>query len=194
MINADVIKLKRQDFDRRILAVEAATYSKPVACSFTFVQLRDEKVRENIRKWVKSVVGALPGENSVYELTANVPATATALRTAFRPARSLQLAKKAPDRAFSPAVDNAHVPDGGSSLYVGGSRTDKLGTRLCQHLHQVKTGTYALNMRHWVPDDLVGSVTVRVCAILGPKDDILANDIEDALWQSRQPIFGRLGR
>lgn len=68
MIDADVIKLKRQDFERRMLAVEAAKCSDPVEGVFTFAELRDEQIRKTIRTWVKGVVGALPGENSVYEL------------------------------------------------------------------------------------------------------------------------------
>lgn len=191
MIGADVITQKRRDFLRRSRAVKAAQFSPLMQRTYTLEAVRSGQVPDNLAAWIDAGRQNLPGSNSVYTLTSDTAATATALRVTLRAVRALPEAQ----RGFSTVKDNTHVPEGGTSLYVGGSLTGSLSTRLCQHLDRATSrSTYALNMGRWPLADLQGSITVTICTILGPRDDTLANDIEDALWQSRQPIFGRLGR
>lgn len=194
MIGPGIIGQKGAEFLSRSRALRLARFSAPIERTYTGEEIRSGQVAERLTNWLQRELVDLRTTRSIYTLTTGTVETATALREAFRAARALQDQRQKHERDFSAPADNLRAPDGGTFLYVGGSLTRTIHTRLCQHLNRVENGTHALNMSWWVPPNWDGEVTVRICSILGPRDDALANDIEDALWQSKQPIFGRLGR
>lgn len=194
MIGPGIIREKGAEFLARSRALRLARFGDPVVRTYPAQAIRSGQVRADLGNWLRVELAAFRTTRSIYTLTTNTAEAAGRLRGAFQAARARQGARPKHERDFSAPEDNEDVQDGGMCLYVGGSLTRTVHVRLGQHLDRVQNGTYALNMRWWVPEDWNGAVTVSVCAILGDRDDTLANDIEDALWQSRQPIFGRLGR
>jgi hypothetical protein len=77
-----------------------------------------------------------------------------------------------------------------SCFYVGSSRA--LAKRLCEHLGYGAPGTYALQLRHWARP-----LSVRLefcCAKYAETTTYSAvQALEDALWESKAPMFGRQG-
>ena len=77
-----------------------------------------------------------------------------------------------------------------TTLYVGGS--ESIRQRLQQHIGSAPVGTYALNMQRWCPE-FDGVVTVRVQSFSPEVNRDCRQDLEDTLWDSLQPIFGKRG-
>ena len=78
----------------------------------------------------------------------------------------------------------------GTCFYVGSSHS--VATRLKQHLGYGHKGTYALQLKHWAPNNLKLNL---VCALYanGTTPEVL-QCLEDSLWENKQPLFGRRGR
>lgn len=93
--------------------------------------------------------------------------------------------RKAHKRAYP------HLNAQGTCLYVGSSRS--LATRFRDHLGFGAKGTYALQLVHWAP--ALALPLEFVCAKYAedtPAEVIAA--LEDALWDTKRPMFGRKGR
>jgi hypothetical protein len=79
----------------------------------------------------------------------------------------------------------------GTCFYVGSSQS--LAKRLRDHLGFGPSGTYALQLAHWAPP--LALQLDFVCARYPddtPREVIQA--LEDTLWETRRPMFGRKGR
>ena len=76
----------------------------------------------------------------------------------------------------------------GSCLYVGSSHS--LGNRLKEHLGFGNKATYSLQLKHWAPKDV--SYTFVAAKYEKVKEGLL-QVLEDTLWNSKKPMFGRLG-
>jgi len=88
---------------------------------------------------------------------------------------------------------NAPNHSGSATLYVG--RSKKLRERLSQHFGVInknsKSPTYALWLRTWCGGhDL--DITVSYMRFEG-LDHLLVQAVEDGLWSSLKPVFGRRG-
>ena len=117
---------------------------------------------------------------AIYRLTVNNQAGSDRLRHAFvgyEPRDGHMLTR------------NNDVNDS-TAVYVGSSQ--KVGQRLQQHLHTCAGGTYALKMHLWCPDAL-NRISVEVSVVRGDAEATLIQDIEDALWRSSRPMFGKMG-
>ena len=77
-----------------------------------------------------------------------------------------------------------------SCFYVGSSRS--IAKRLCDHLGYGAPSTYALQLRHWARP-----LSLRLefcCAKYAETTKYPAvQALEDALWESKAPMFGRKG-
>lgn len=84
-------------------------------------------------------------------------------------------------------INHANVPS--ATLYVG--RSQSLKTRLRQHLGAKSIKPYALHMELWATrNDL--EVTIDYMHF-EDRDSLLIQAIEDGLWESLKPVFGRKG-
>lgn len=76
-------------------------------------------------------------------------------------------------------------------FYVGSSRT--VAKRLTEHLGYGAASTYALQLVHWARP--LNLQLVFVCAKYPPATAYeVVQELEDALWEKREPMFGRKGR
>jgi hypothetical protein len=75
------------------------------------------------------------------------------------------------------------------TLYVGRSKT--LRARLRQHLGAESRGVYAMHMLRWA-SGIDAQIHVSYMKFEG-QDDLLIQAIEDGLWTSLRPTFGRKG-
>jgi hypothetical protein len=78
-----------------------------------------------------------------------------------------------------------------SCLYVGSSQS--LAKRLGDHLGYGASGTYALQLQYWARP-----LSLRVELVCAKYADAtpysVVQTLEDALWESKAPMFGRQGR
>ena len=76
-------------------------------------------------------------------------------------------------------------------FYVGSSQS--IAKRLIEHLGYGSAGTYALQLLHWARP--LGLELEFVCAKYPDGTDYsIVQSLEDALWESKTPMFGRQGR
>jgi NurA-like 5'-3' nuclease len=75
------------------------------------------------------------------------------------------------------------------TLYVGRSRD--MGTRVRQHLGADLFKPYALHFELWAKNNAI-EVTIDYMRF-EDRDDLLVQAIEDGLWESLKPAFGRKG-
>lgn len=75
------------------------------------------------------------------------------------------------------------------TIYVGRSKT--LRARLRQHLGAKSGGVYSLHLQRWATSV---DVDIRISYLkFSGEDDLLVQAIEDGIWQSLTPAFGRKG-
>jgi hypothetical protein len=74
-------------------------------------------------------------------------------------------------------------------FYVG--RSQKIRTRIRQHLGDNYKGTYALHMIRWCTT--VNANIEITCYTLENQDNLFVQTIEDALWDKLRPCFGKKG-
>ncbi|EJM77191.1 GIY-YIG nuclease family protein [Pseudomonas sp. GM55] len=75
-------------------------------------------------------------------------------------------------------------------LYVGSSAN--LDARIKQHLGFGNKGTYAMQLCHWLPER-EGMLRIQAWRFSKEIDGAVVQAIEDGLWASNRPMFGRQG-
>ena len=76
-----------------------------------------------------------------------------------------------------------------TTLYVGRSKT--LRSRLRQHLGAGSRGVYALHLQRWATGN---DAEIAISAMkFDGAEDLLVQAVEDGLWASLKPAFGRKG-
>jgi hypothetical protein len=78
---------------------------------------------------------------------------------------------------------------GTKTLYVG--RSKKLRSRLSQHLGKDDGGTYAMHLGRWGVES-PGKIRISYMKF-SSADHLLVQAIEDGMWASLKPAFGRQG-
>lgn len=79
----------------------------------------------------------------------------------------------------------------GTCLYVGSSQS--VARRFKEHLGFGASGTYALQLVHWARP--LSLELVFVCAKYAEDTPLsVVQALEDTLWETRRPMFGRQGR
>jgi hypothetical protein len=75
------------------------------------------------------------------------------------------------------------------ALYVG--RSKKLKSRLTQHLGTEQNGIYSMHLQRWATsNDAKISISYMK---FEKREDLLVQAIEDGIWSSLKPAFGRKG-
>jgi hypothetical protein len=78
-------------------------------------------------------------------------------------------------------------------LYVGSS--EKIGSRLKEHLFLCNPTTYAMHLDQWFPEDIEITIdTWDFNNFLCDEDSDYLQIIEDFLWNHYRPFFGRQGK
>ena len=180
MINDEVLTLARQNLRNRVAAIENAQLADVFQRDFSFEQIRAGVDAAQIRDWITPLLGEDIDCAAIYRLTVNDQDGADRLKRAFEeyvPPDGVKLAR------------NNWVA-GSRTVYVGSSRTIRV--RLPQHLNKCAAGTYALKMHLWCPNT-ENSLCVEVTVVRGELNTALVQDLEDALWTSSRPMFGKFG-
>lgn len=180
MINNDVLELARQSLQDRVEAIDRVQLRDAFQRDFTFEQVRAGVGAAQLRDWITPLLGEDIDCAAIYRITVNNQDGADRLRLAFEeyvPPDGVKLTR------------NNRVA-GSRTVYVGSSR--KIRTRLPQHLNDCAAGTYALKMHRWCPDAEY-SLRLEVTVVPGQLNTALVQDLEDALWTSSRPMFGKLG-
>jgi len=103
-----------------------------------------------------------------------------AVERAFAKAKARKTDKRAYPRLNGP----------GTCFYVGSSRA--VAKRVRDHLGYGARGTYALQLVHWAPESLPLDFVCARYADDTPFEVVQA--LEDTLWETKRPMFGRQGR
>lgn len=180
MINEAVLQDVREKLERRAAALNSMQFAGVIQKDFSFKKIRAGLGKKEISDWICASLGEDFSHAAIYRLTVDNAAGAGRLRSAFAD--------------YNP--QNGHVQtrnnnvDDSNTIYVGSSR--KIAQRLRQHLFNCPPSTYALKMHLWCPaaDNLL---RVEVSAARGDVDKSLLQYVEDFLWTSSRPMFGKLG-
>ncbi len=78
-----------------------------------------------------------------------------------------------------------------SCLYVGSTTGSSLQSRIGQHFGFGYAGTYALHLSHWQGTPFEVRLTVATYEGVEPR---VIQELEDYLWSTVQPMFGKTGR
>lgn len=180
MITQAIMDQARSDLARRAAALNNVRFERAIRLSFPFAEIRAGFGRAAISRRVRPLLGEGRSPVAIYRLTVNNQDGADSLRAAF----------EGYERRDGHVLARNNNIANSTVIYVGSSR--KIGQRLQQHLHTCSVGTYALKMHLWCPD-ANNRVDVEVTAVRGEVEASLVQDIEDAVWRSSRPMFGRLG-
>jgi len=179
--------------DFAVLPVQAQSSLTALAAALQGVAPSD------VKAWVCNVAD-LPATGQIAPLVSDVDSWAGKSRLClyYFECNQAQVDLQAVRRAFADAKaaeenDRAYPRLNPSShcLYVGSSQS--VSKRLAEHLGYGAARTYALQLQHWArPLGLKFSFVCAKYADSTPYQVVQA--LEDALWQSRRPMFGRQGR
>ena len=98
-----------------------------------------------------------------------------------------QLQKEKKNGTDYPRINAAHQD--GITLYVGRSRN--LKKRLREHLGAEAPGVYALHLKRWAPS-VKAEIVISVIRF-HETHDLVVQTIEDGIWETLKPAFGRKG-
>ncbi|MDX0488815.1 hypothetical protein GOC53_00770 [Sinorhizobium medicae] len=164
---------------QRARSLRAAEFGAEMVAEFSLRDICAAQDAGFIDNWLHGK----PTLPAIYTITAANDATVRAIIQAF-PARD----RNNPLGYSRPQSNNPG--EATRVLYVGSS--EKVRSRLKEHIWQAHPKTYALNLHRWCPN-AEGSVIVRVQPILRPVDRQLMQELENALWKSLRPVYGKLG-
>ena len=183
MINDEIIRSARMALFNRARSIRQAEFGDVIERQFSADQIRSGAAGQGVKPWLEEALGGEVIHPVLYSISVGNVETAEAIKNSFDElpnelARGYRLPRRNPDG------------QGQTILYVGGS--EKIRSRLKQHIGMAPRGTYALNMQHWCPafDD---GVIVEVQLFSPAASRECRQDIEDTLWDSLQPIFGKRG-
>lgn len=183
MLTEEVIRSTRSRLLSRAWAVRTAEFENGVERQFTAQQIRSGAAGQDVGQWLTETLGNRVSNPAVYLISAGNVETAVSIRHAFVALPNEQA------RGYRLPKHNLAVEDR-VALYVGGS--ESIRRRLREHLGEAPVKTYALNMRRWCPE-FEGVVTVKVQTFSPEANRDCRQDLEDTLWDSLLPIFGKRG-
>jgi len=183
MLTDEVIRSARRTLLIRARSIRKAEFDNAIERQFTAEQIRDGVAVQEVGPWLAQNLGVNINHPALYSLSVENAEIAEAIRNAFDglPAeqeRGYRLPRRNPGG------------EGQTTLYVGGS--EGIRRRLREHIGSAPVGTYALNMQRWCPE-FDGVVTVSVQSFSPEVHRDCRQDLEDTLWDSLQPIFGKRG-
>ncbi|UWQ91032.1 GIY-YIG nuclease family protein [Rhodobacteraceae bacterium M382] len=188
MIDNSIRQLAETNLRKRIESLCDLKLSEPIQREFSLQSICDSKAGHEAKVWLENSLGDRVKGRFIYCLSGSSNEVAEKLYDKFEKKSS----EKKSVRGYALPRNNKNKigADVGTCLYVGSSKN--IRSRLKQHLCRAPRDTYGLNMKHWVPN-IFGSVVVEVQCFIGESSDASVQDIEDALWRCRQPMFGKMG-
>ncbi|MGY3438493.1 MULTISPECIES: hypothetical protein [unclassified Marinovum] len=172
-----LIEQARKALLARANALESLEFATVLRTTFSYEEIKNSDPKDRLRGWL--VVDGTKVNRAIYRLSVDTQAEASSLRAAF----DLFDRKKVKLTRDNKVTDSTVV-------YVGSSRS--IASLLRQHLFHGADQTYALKLEKWCPTD-VHALNIEVLPLSDDEDFALVQDIEDALWKSSRPIFGKLG-
>ncbi|WP_342244733.1 GIY-YIG nuclease family protein [Pseudomonas sp. OTU5201] len=181
MLDDTVLNLIADDLQAQATAVRGARIaashhvSMPLA---TFHHGYPEQALQALEQWAGRGKSTTP---YLYQFSITDQALVPVLHDAFAEAKSSQRGQRAYARQQAPSV----------TLYVGSSKA--LLERVKQHLGYGYQRTYALQLCHWLPTALPGSLELHAWRLTADTPGPVVQAIEDHLWLRQRPMFGRQG-
>jgi len=183
MINDEIIRSARMALFNRARSIRQAEFSDVIERQFSADQIRSGAARQGVSPWLEEALGDEIIHPVLYSISVGNVETAEAIKNSFdglpnELERGYRLPRRNPDREEQ------------TTLYVGGS--EGIRRRLREHIGEAPVGTYALNLQRWCPE-FEGIVTVKVQSFSPAASRECRQDIEDTLWDSLHPTFGKRG-
>lgn len=183
MLTDEVLRSARRSLLVRARSIRNAEFDNAIERQFTAEQIRNGLAAQEVGPWLEQSLGDNITHPAIYSLYVENADLVEVIRNAFDglPAeqqRGYRLPRRNP------------VGEGQTTLYVGGS--EGIRRRLREHIGSAPDGTYALNMQRWCPE-FDGSITVSVQSFSPEVSRNCRQDLEDTLWDSLLPIFGKRG-
>ena len=185
MIGPELLQTAQNELAALQDQVAALQYAPPVTRQYTLAQIHDGLPETHLRAWLMQELGDNVRQPAIYSIEADSPETAQIISA------SLQQARADPTCLFKLPRDNEQDQNA-VVLYVGSSGATRIRQRLKQHFWRAADGTYAMHMQRWMPN-VPGLVNLRVQSVLGEVDPRILQCVEDTLWQSLQPMYGKMG-
>lgn len=183
MLNQEVLLKARRALLERACSVRQAKFDDPIEHQFTANQIRSGEAGEAVGLWLKNALGNCIKHPVLYTISTCDTETFETIRARFD-----ELLKE-PQREYRLPQLNRNVIQK-TTLYVGGS--EGVRRRLKEHIGKAASGTYALNFQRWCPE-FDGTITVMVQPFSPDAGRDCRQDLEDALWETLRPIFGKKG-
>ena len=180
MITEAILKQAHDDLEKRKAALKNVQFEKPVRMDFSFKEITDGFERGAIGKRLTKECNIGTGSSAIYRITVDSIEGAAMLQEAFAAQRGQDKHKLARNNDIKESC----------VVYVGSSK--KIGQRLQQHLYECAKATYALRMHLWCPN-ADHTITVEIAVFPENVEGSFMQDIEDALWKTSRPMFGKLG-
>ena len=184
MINEELLDQASNALAERAQRVRDLQHGGVVRRDFPLNAFTDDGFeRSEIRNWAQAVTDDRNDCPVIYRISASDIATRDTILRCFD---GLQR-----PLGFGMTRSNRDNRDGGSLvLYVGSSH--KIGQRMREHLQSASPKTYALHLCRWCRGN-GGHIRVELQSLDVPALDNRVQDIEDALWDSSCPLFGKRG-
>lgn len=183
MIDDEVIRTARRALLKRARFIRHVEFGGVVERQFSANQIRSGAAAKDVKPWLEDSLGNVVTYPVIYSFSVENFEIMKIIESAFD---ALQNDK---ERGFRiPKRNLEHT--GTTMLYVGGS--ESIRRRLKEHIGEAPAGTYGLNMQRWCPV-FDGIITIKVQSISPSVSRECRQDIEDALWDSMQPVFGKRG-
>ncbi len=175
----------RRSLVARTEALDAATFSDVIDFQITTQQIREmgQPRSHAPRRYLRGFLRQMESYRCIYQISVDDLEQRQALKSAFN-------AGCDGERDFVLPKQNNH-DWWGSILYVGTSAS--IVSRLREHLWRAPRKTYAMKIGSWSGENLEATLCVKVFAVLGQQPEVIAQEVEDALWDLRRPSLGKRG-
>ncbi len=177
ILNDDLKSLAQRDIEGRLHQLRTVELGEKVTEEFSLREIREAETSQYIKDRLRVESSTV----AIYSITADKNETLRGIVDAFPRDRAR--------RDYSLPRINPYYQDS-QTIYVGSS--ERMQSRLNEHLWRAAHQTYALHFNRWCPD-LGGSVVVCIQPIIEPVARQVRQDLEDALWRKLRPLYGKSG-
>lgn len=181
MLDQSLKNIAIDNLERRIKDIEECRFLSFEPIHFTFDEITAGIKTKNLKDLLNKIMGQKVNHPTIYRISVSDSAVAGELYDEF-----LNIRQQNKDIKFSKINKNSFS----KTIYVGSSIS--IVSRIKQHLYDAAKGTHALKMSRW---NLTGSnkVKLELTSDIRSKKHFGFQDLEDALWQKSQPMFGKKG-
>ena len=181
MLDRSLKNIAIDNLERRIKDIEECRFLSFEPIHFTFDEITAGIQTKNLKNLLNEIMGKKVNHPTIYRISVSDSAVASELYDKF-----LNIREQNKDIRFPKINKNSSS----ETIYVGSSIS--IVSRIKQHLYDAAKGTYALKMSTW---NLTGSnkLKLELTSDFSSKRHFGFQDLEDALWQQSQPMFGKKG-